>query len=121
MVRREMAGEKCIAEGIELTPLGDWSASLEGLHARIAHRFPRSEVRERVRRYLSGLLGRVERKNGWQLAEAIGDAGPQGVQRLLNNAKWNADPVRDDLRKYVASSISRMRRVVCSSSRRPVS
>ena len=40
-------------------------------------------MRERLRRYLFGLLGRVERKNGWQLAEAIGDADPQGVQRLL--------------------------------------
>jgi len=106
MVRREMAAEKCIAEGTELTPLGDWSASLEGLHARIAHRFPRSEVRERVRCYLSGLLGRVERKNGWQLAEAIGDAGPQGVQRLLNNAKWDADSVRDDLKKYVVEHLA---------------
>src|SRR5215207_5400390 len=106
MVRREMAAEKCIAEGTELTPLGDWSASLEGLHARIAHRFPRSEVRERVRCYLSGLLGRVERKNGWQLAEAIGDAGPQGVQRLLNNAKWDADLVRDDLREYVIEHLA---------------
>ena len=101
-----MAAEKCIAEGTELTPLGDWSASLEGLHARIAHRFPRSEVRERVRCYLSGLLGRVERKNGWQLAEAIGDAGPQGVQRLLNNAKWDADSVRDDLKKYVVEHLA---------------
>jgi SRSO17 transposase len=106
MVRREMAAEKCIAEGTELTPLGDWLASLEGLHARIAHRFPRSEVRERVRCYLSGLLGRVERKNGWQLAEAIGDAGPQGVQRLLNNAKWDADSVRDDLKKYVVEHLA---------------
>lgn len=56
----------------------------------IAHRFARVELRERVRRYLGALLERVERKNGWQLAEAIGDAGPQGVQRLLNNAKWAA-------------------------------
>jgi SRSO17 transposase len=54
-----------------------------------------------VKRYLLGLLGRVERKNGWQLAEAIGDNDPQGVQRLLNSAKWEADAVRDDLREYV--------------------
>ena len=34
--------------------------------------------------YLQGLLGRVERKNGWQLAEYAGDATPDGVQRLLS-------------------------------------
>ncbi len=33
------------------------------------------------KRYLLGLLGRVERKNGWQLAEAIGERDPQGACR----------------------------------------
>jgi hypothetical protein len=33
----------------------------------------------------------ILRKNGWQLAEAIGEHDPQGVQRLLNSAKWYAD------------------------------
>ena len=51
------------------------------------------------------MLGRVERKNGWQLAEAIGDKDPQGVQRLLNSAKWDADVVRDDLREYVVEHL----------------
>ncbi len=78
-----------------------WSESLGDLHARIAHRFARSEARERVRRYLLGLFGRVERKNGWQMAEAIGEDDPQGVQRLLNSARWDVEAVRDDLREYV--------------------
>jgi SRSO17 transposase len=78
-----------------------WRAGVAALHARIAGRFRRSEVRDRVRRYLAGLLERVERKNGWQLAEHLGEAGPQGVQRLLNAARWDADAVRDDLRAYV--------------------
>jgi hypothetical protein len=39
-----------------------------------------------VKRYLVGLLGRVECKNGLQLAEAIGETDPQGVQWLLNSA-----------------------------------
>jgi len=47
----------------------------------------------------------VERKNGWQLAEAIGEVDPQGVQRLLNAAKWDADLVRDDLRDYVVEHL----------------
>src|SRR5919202_3063752 len=106
MVRRSMAAEKCIGEATASTTIGDWSVSSEGLHARIALRFARAELRERVRRYLNGLLGRVERKNGWQLAEAIADVGPQGVQRLLNNAKWDADLVRDDLREYVVEHLA---------------
>src|SRR4051812_24523792 len=78
--------------------IGGWSEALEELHRRIVGRFTRSEARERVKRYLVGLLGRVERKNGWQLAEAIGERDPQGVQRLLNAAKWDADALRDDLK-----------------------
>jgi SRSO17 transposase len=82
-----------------------WRAGLAALHARIAGRFRRSEVRERASRYLAGLLERVERKNGWQLAEHLGEAGPQGVQRLLNAARWDADAVRDDLRAYVIEQL----------------
>lgn len=78
-----------------------WSDLFADLYECIARRFARTEVRERFRRYLSGLLDRVERKNGWQLAEAIGDADPQGVQRLLRVARWDTDGVRDDLRTYV--------------------
>ncbi len=79
--------------------------TLDELHGRIAYRFARAEVRERVRRYLAGLLDRVERKNGWQLAEAIGEMGAKGAQRLLNAATWDADGVRDDLREYVVEQI----------------
>ena len=71
------------------------------MHTRVARRFLRPEVRERARRYLNGLLGRLERKNGWQLAEQMGEVGPQGAQRLLNAARWDADTVRDDPREYV--------------------
>ena len=82
-----------------------WRAGLDALHGRIAGRFRRAEVRERVRRYLAALLERVDRKNGWQLAEQLGEAGPQGVQRLLNAAHWDADGVRDDLRGYVVEHL----------------
>ena len=75
-----------------------WSAGRDALHARIAGRFRRSEARIRSKRSLMGLLDHVERKNGWQRAEHLGEAGPQGVQRLLNGADWDADAVRDDLR-----------------------
>ena len=79
---------------------------LAALHARIAPRFRRREARERARRYLEGLLGHVERKNGWQLAEALGEGGPQGMQRLLNAADWDAEAVRDELRTYVLEHLA---------------
>jgi SRSO17 transposase len=93
------------ASGPGLTVIERCSDAWAELHARIAHRFARSEARERAGRYLAALLGRLERKNGWQLAEAMGEAGPRGVQRLLSAATWDADGVRDDLREYVVEHL----------------
>jgi SRSO17 transposase len=39
------------------------------------------------------------------MAEAIGERDPQGVQRLLNSARWEANEVRDDLREYVVEHL----------------
>jgi SRSO17 transposase len=78
-----------------------WSGQLDALGERIAPRFARSEVRGRAQAYLRGLLGSVERKNSWQLAEVAGDATPYGLQHLLGRANWDADELRDDLREYV--------------------
>jgi SRSO17 transposase len=90
----------------ELQTLGEqWHATLDTLHARIGRRFRRSEARTRVRQYLEGLIAPVERKNGWQLAEQLGEAGPQGVQRLLNAAEWDVEAVRDDLRAFVVEAV----------------
>jgi SRSO17 transposase len=85
---------------------------LDALHARIARRFRRPEVRARAHRYLAGLLGRAERKNGWQLAEETGERHPRGVQRLLDAAQWDAEAVRDDLQAYVVEHLGDPRAVL---------
>ena len=85
--------------------LAAWAAGLESMHARIAPQFARREPRERALAYLRGLLGPIERKNGWQLAEYVGDPTPDGVQRLLATYDWDADAVRDDLRAYVVEHL----------------
>lgn len=78
-----------------------WADELATLSARIGPRFSRHEPRARAVAYLRGLLSPVERKNGWQLAEAAGDRTPEGVQDFLARVDWDADLVRDDLRAYV--------------------
>lgn len=83
----------------------DWAAGLDEVHRRIARAFARSEPRARVLAYLRGLLGQSERKNGWTLAEAAGEVSPDGMQRLLRTADWNADAVRDELRSYVVERL----------------
>jgi SRSO17 transposase len=100
------------AEEAQRGAVEGWRAGLDGLHARIAARFRRPEVRARARRYLAGLLDRVERKNGWQLAEQLGERHPRGVQRLLDAARWDAEAVRDDLRAYVVEHLGDERAVL---------
>ncbi len=82
-----------------------WAAGLAEVHARIAPRFARSEPRERVLAYVRGLLAPLERKNSWTLAEQAGEAIPDGMQRLLAYADWDADAVRDDGRDYVVEHL----------------
>jgi SRSO17 transposase len=82
-----------------------WARELEGLSARIAPRFTRVEPRRRALAYLRGLMAPIERKNGWQLAEAAGDATPDGMQDFLQRMRWDADGVRDDLRAYVVEHL----------------
>src|SRR4028118_1341552 len=85
--------------------VADWAVGLEEVHARIAGAFARAEPRARGLAYLRGLLGQLERKNGWTLAEAAGEVSPDGMQRLLRTADWNADAVRDELRAYVVERL----------------
>src|SRR5512135_102741 len=93
--RESLAGEG------ELSIIKQGLQALADIKARLAPRFKRAEVRSRVGRYLRGLLASVERKNGWQMAEELGDPNAHGVQRLLAEADWDEEAVRDDLREYV--------------------
>jgi len=78
-----------------------WSEAVAEVSDRLRPRFSRAEPRRRAWAYLRGLLSPIERKNGWQLAEAAGDATPDGVQDFLSRMLWDADAVRDDLQAYV--------------------
>src|ERR687885_1653513 len=91
--------------GADLEKVQAWAAELERLCERIAPHLGRVEVRRRVGAVLRGLLGEIERKNGWQLAEHAGEATPDGIQRLLNQARWDVERVRDELRAYVAEHL----------------
>lgn len=89
----------------QITQITAWHDELTALQERVAPHFRRPEARTRAGRYLAGLLAPVERRNGWQLAEALGERSPDGVQRLLRTARWDADAVRDDLRAYVVEHL----------------
>jgi SRSO17 transposase len=82
-----------------------WVAGLDDLFGRVAGRFYRAEPRLRARAYVRGLLAPLAGKNGWTIAEAAGGQTPDGMQRLLNHAAWDASGVRDDVRAYAVEHL----------------
>ena len=80
-----------------LAEVEGWAAQFERLVERISPRFARPEVRRRVAGFLRGLLGEVERKNGWQVAERLADGEvtaeelvAAGRARQGDHPRWDA-------------------------------
>jgi SRSO17 transposase len=93
--------------------LAGWQDKFDEMFAEVlAPAFGRREPRLRARSYVLGLTSGLERKNGWTLAEHAGDSTPDGMQRLLNAAAWDADVVRDALGRYVARRLGDQRAVL---------
>lgn len=92
--------------------LAGWKRELLRAHGLIAELFARSEPRARSLAYLQGLLSGCERKNGWQLAEWMGEAAPYAVQHLLDRARWDAEKARDRIRSYVGEELYRREAVL---------
>jgi SRSO17 transposase len=89
----------------EIDPAG-WLDRFDDVFARVvAPAFRRREPRLRAEGYLLGLVAGLERANGWTIAEFAGDKSPLGMQRLLNQAVWDQDEVRDRLVRYVAAEL----------------
>ena len=91
--------------GSEYDGVLGWRAELAELQERLGELFGRTDARRQANLYLEGLLSAVERKNGWQLAEQIGDARPWRTQRVLSRTLWEADAARDLCREYVVEHL----------------
>src|SRR5262249_12306067 len=83
----------------------EWVGQLEDLLLEVGKIFPRADLRRRGAGCVRGLLGPVSRKNGWQLAEDAGDPRPDGQQHLLDRARWDADALREVVRRYAIAGL----------------
>ena len=57
---------------------------LEHLFTLMDPLFYRAESRRHARQYMRGLLSPLQRKNGWTIAEYVGEPEPKALQRFLN-------------------------------------
>lgn len=83
-----------------------WTTALDQLNQQIRQHFVRSEPHQRALAYMQGLMSGASRKNGWQVAEEVGEATPYAMQHLLDRARWDCDGVRDELRTYVKGTLA---------------
>jgi len=82
-----------------------WSESFDRFYGYFAECFKREGTRRCAAVYWRGLLTEVERKNCWQLAEQMGEADPQPMQRLLYEAQWDEALMCQKLRGVVISQL----------------
>ena len=102
---------------MEPEDLEERSDDFAAFHARFASIFHRREPREQCIKYLRGLLAQVKRKNGWQLAEVVGDKVPDRTQRLLYQDQGDADAARDILQELVKESFGATKKASAWSTR----
>jgi SRSO17 transposase len=89
-----------------------WRRAFTGVLDVIESRFARYEPLRHAAGLMLGMLAPLERKNCWTIAEHRGEVTPNGLQHLLNRAKWDAEAVRDDLRGYVLGAFGDERAVL---------
>jgi SRSO17 transposase len=83
-----------------------WTSAFNKLSQQIRFCFTRPEPHQRALAYVLGLMSKASRKNGWQVAEEVGEATPYAMQHLLDRARWDGDGVRDKLRTYVKETLA---------------
>lgn len=79
----------------------EYEEQFNELTVRIGKEFANELGFANMRKYLRGLLGNAERKNGWQMAEYLGESTPYALQQFIYRGRYSADGLRDDLRAYV--------------------
>jgi len=92
--------------GQALETVCQWSNILKSFQQRLSPYFARTEARQAAFNYIQALLSPVERKNGWQIAEQVGNENPYRVQHLLGRAQWDAEKLAQEIRQYAVAGLS---------------
>lgn len=91
--------------GAALDALSEWHHLLKSFQQQLGVHFGRSEARLAAYDYIRALISPVERKNGWQVAEYVGQNNPYSVQHLLGRARWDAEAICTEVRNYVCEHL----------------
>src|SRR2546421_2965322 len=75
------------------------------LLGRLRSCFARTQTWQHAGRYLSALVSQVPKRNGWTIAQQVGDRTPDRTQRLLNRAVWDTLGAMSQIRRFVAAGL----------------
>lgn len=67
--------------------------------------FVRTQTWQHAGRYVSALASQIPKRNGWTIAEQVGDYTPDRTQRLLNRAVWDTLAAMGQVRRFVAAGL----------------
>jgi SRSO17 transposase len=56
-------------------------------------------------KYVSALASELPKRNGWTIAEHVGDRSPDRTQRLLNRASWDEVAAMSQVRRFAAAGL----------------
>jgi hypothetical protein len=93
-------------DAVSREDVGRWESELASLLARIRPLFYRAESKKHAEQYVRGLLSPLERKNGWTIAEHVGELEPAALQRFLNLSPWDADTLVEHNREYAMEHLA---------------
>jgi SRSO17 transposase len=86
--------------------LDAWECEFSEVVARVRPLFYRSESKRHAEQYLRGLMSPLARKNGWTIAEYVGEPEPKALQRLLNLSRWDAEALLRVNREYAMENFA---------------
>src|SRR2546429_8633896 len=95
-----------MVEIMTVEDIAGWDEDLRALTDGLGWLFNRREPRVTFGLMVRGLLADVLKKNSWGLAEYLGLARPQPLEHLLGGARWDADVLRDAVRRYVLEGLA---------------
>ncbi len=87
-------------QDVSVDVVREWASDFSLLWECAGRCFRRSDTRGHAEGYVRALLGRIDRKNGWQMAEYLGAGSPYPIQHFLGRANWSADVLRDEVLRY---------------------
>ena len=75
------------------------------LVGRLRSCFVRTQTWQQASRYVSALASDLPKRNGWAIAEHVGDRTPDRTQRLLNRAVWDTEAAMSVVRRFVVDGL----------------